>query len=81
MKTNSKKGLGKKGARKITQTIRLAKVAGDANQKTTKTIIHNRQFSHRGRTFAEMVYESYFNYLQRINTPAPQDENQIPQSK
>lgn len=75
MKANAKKGLARKGSRKMMQTITLAKFAKDANQKTTKTIIVKKNFPYRGRTFAEMVYESYGEYLRRINTP-PQETDE-----
>lgn len=69
LKVNGKKGLARGGSKVMTQHITLAKVANDANQRTTKTIIVKRPTVYRGRTLAEMVYESYGEYLKRMNTP------------
>ncbi len=73
MKANKLKGLARHGCKKIMQTITLSKTATNTNQKLTKTIIHSRNFNKHGyRTLAEMVYESYADYLKRRNAlPAP----------
>lgn len=43
-----------------TQTIEINDgIAEDANQKTTKTIVHHYTPKKKGRTLGDMVYESY----------------------
>lgn len=54
MKSNTK------GRRLHTTTIIKAKgIAKDANEKVTKTIIHQNIRPKKGRTLGDMVYESY----------------------